>query len=133
MIDKTFDFANSEGTATSSGCHPTGADACTGGYVKQDWLQETCASTQTKITATYDKAAATGMPVVSNKSIVGVGSKGVLKGKGLVLASGVDNVIIQNIHITVSFHDLPPTTWLTTTSGSQPSVRLGWRRHQPPG
>ncbi|KAK0640353.1 putative pectin lyase F [Lasiodiplodia hormozganensis] len=100
MIDKTFDFANSEGTATGTACRPTGTSACTGSFQKQDWIQDTCESYQQKYTATWDKAAATGMPVASNKSIVGVGSKGVLNGKGLVLKEGAKNIIIQNIHIT---------------------------------
>lgn len=103
MIDKTFDFANSEGTATGTACRPTGTSACTGSFQKQDWIQDTCESYQQKYTATWDKAAATGMPVASNKSIVGVGSKGVLNGKGLVLKEGAKNIIIQNIHITVGF------------------------------
>ena len=49
---------------------------------------------------TYDTAALTPLEVKSNKSIVGVGSAGVLRGIGLRLANGVQNVIIQNIHIT---------------------------------
>jgi pectin lyase len=41
-----------------------------------------------------------GLTVGSNKSIIGVGAKGVLRGKGLRMANGAKNVIIQNIHIT---------------------------------
>lgn len=40
------------------------------------------------------------MNLASNKSIVGVGSTGVIRGKGLRLVNGVSNVIIQNLHIT---------------------------------
>ncbi|KAL5355921.1 pectin lyase fold/virulence factor [Aspergillus floccosus] len=47
---------------------------------------------------TYDNAARTPLDVGSNKSIVGVGSKGVLKGKGLRVWGGKSNVIIQNIY-----------------------------------
>lgn len=50
----------------------------------------------------YDKAGATSLVVGSNKSIVGVGSKGVIQGKGLRLPATSKNVIIQNVHITVS-------------------------------
>ena len=39
----------------------------------------------------------------SNKSIVGVGSSGVIMGRGLQLSGGISNVIIQNILITVQF------------------------------
>lgn len=49
----------------------------------------------------FDKAGTTPLVVGSNKSIVGVGAKGVLQGKGLRLPKTSKNVIIQNIHITV--------------------------------
>lgn len=52
---------------------------------------------------TWDKAGGTALVVASNKSIVGVGNKGIIIGKGLRLAGGTTNVIIQNIHITVSY------------------------------
>lgn len=41
-----------------------------------------------------------GINVGSNKSIIGVGNKGVIRGKGLRMANGAKNVIVQNIHIT---------------------------------
>ncbi|KAG9999231.1 polysaccharide lyase family 1 protein, partial [Aureobasidium melanogenum] len=41
-----------------------------------------------------------GITVNSNKSLVGQGNKGVIKGKGLRMANGVKNIIIQNIAIT---------------------------------
>ncbi|KAH6977595.1 pectin lyase fold/virulence factor [Ilyonectria sp. MPI-CAGE-AT-0026] len=47
----------------------------------------------------YDVAGTKPMAVGSNKSLVGVGSKGVIVGKGLRL-NGATNVIIQNIHFT---------------------------------
>jgi pectin lyase len=53
------------------------------------------------VSCTYTNAARNPINVGSNKSIVGVGSAGVIKGKGLRLTGGVTNVIIQNIHITV--------------------------------
>ncbi|KAG5747397.1 hypothetical protein H9Q70_009913 [Fusarium xylarioides] len=79
-LERTFDFKGSEGSATETGCAPWG-------------------------TVKYDKAGLNPLMVGSNKSIIGVGSKGVIKGKGLRLANGVKNVIIQNIHIT----DLNPS------------------------
>lgn len=54
----------------------------------------------TSISVTYDTAGVAGINVGSNKSIIGVGSKGVIRGKGLRMANGAKNVIIQNIHIT---------------------------------
>jgi len=50
---------------------------------------------QPSIQVSYDKAGIAGINVGSNKSIVGVGSKGVIRGKGLRIANGAKNVIIQ--------------------------------------
>ncbi|CAE6466894.1 unnamed protein product [Rhizoctonia solani] len=51
-----------------------------------------------QVTATYKKAGTSGIRVKSNKTILGKGTAGWIKGKGLML-SGVSNVIIQNIRI----------------------------------
>lgn len=40
---------------------------------------------------TYDTAGVSGINVGSNKSIIGVGSKGVIRGKGLRMANGAKN------------------------------------------
>ncbi|CAI4214944.1 unnamed protein product [Parascedosporium putredinis] len=53
-----------------------------------------------KVSVTYDKAGILGITVKSNKSLIGVGNKGIIKGKGLRMVSGVSNIIIQNVHIT---------------------------------
>lgn len=42
-----------------------------------------------------DKAGVEGIAVTSNKTILGVGSNGTIKGKGLRIANGASNVIIQ--------------------------------------
>lgn len=55
---------------------------------------------QPKVSVTYDKAGISGINVGSNKSIVGEGDKGVIRGKGLRVANGAKNIIIQNVHIT---------------------------------
>lgn len=92
MIDQTWDFTDSEGTTTDqccpNSCQPNG----------QLWIMDTCdVATES---CTYDNAAKDPISVGSNKSLVGVGSKGVIKGRGLRLIGGVENVIIQNIHFT---------------------------------
>jgi pectate lyase len=51
---------------------------------------------------TYYNAARSPIKVASNKSLVGVGSSGVIKGRGLTIGGGATNVIIQNIFFTVS-------------------------------
>lgn len=46
---------------------------------------------------TYPKAPKQGIKVGSNKTILGIGSKGIIKGKGLSFAG--KNVIVQNIQV----------------------------------
>jgi pectin lyase len=48
---------------------------------------------------TYDAAGTLGITVGSDKTIVGDGSKGIIKGKGLRIVNGAQNVILQNIQI----------------------------------
>lgn len=101
LIDKTFDFTNSEGKTTKNVCRDSRTSACPGGTTTgQNWIQDTC-TTGTWVSGTFENAGRTGLKVASNKSIVGVGNKGVIKGKGLSLTGGVSNIIIQNVHITV--------------------------------
>ncbi|KAJ1302352.1 hypothetical protein OPQ81_001166 [Rhizoctonia solani] len=99
LLDRTYDFTDTEACSppwapTGPGCAPW---SCTpnpqlsldgGGW---------CGSNPA-ITATYKKAGTSGIRVKSNKTILGKGTSGWIKGKGLLL-SGVSNVIIQNIRI----------------------------------
>lgn len=96
-IDKTFNFIGSEGSVTEMGCR--NKNVCTFLNGGQDWIKPDCDSEQAPVQVTYDKAGTVGIIVGSNKSIVGVGNKGVLHGKGLRLKQGASNVIIQNLHI----------------------------------
>jgi pectin lyase len=100
VLSKTFDFRGTEGTATATGCAPYGtASACQVAINQNDW----CTNYQPnapKVTVSYDKAAVSAITVASDKTILGEGSKGVIIGKGLRIANGAKNVIIQNIHIT---------------------------------
>lgn len=99
-LEKTFDFTGTEGTTTEEGCAPYGtATGCQTSINQNDWCNNYQPDAP-KVTVTYDNAAKLGINVGSNKSIVGIGNKGVIKGKGLRLVSGVNNIIIQNIHIT---------------------------------
>ncbi|PWY75983.1 putative pectin lyase [Aspergillus sclerotioniger CBS 115572] len=100
ILDRTFDFTGTEGTETTSGCAPWGtASQCQQAINLHNWCDNYEASAP-KVTVTYDKAGILPITVNSNKSIVGVGSKGVIKGKGLRVVSGAKNVIIQNIAVT---------------------------------
>ncbi|KAL4733914.1 pectin lyase B [Aspergillus similis] len=100
ILTKTFDFTGTEGTTTETGCAPWGtASACQLAINQNDW----CTNYQPdapSVSVTYDNAGVLGITVKSNKSLVGEGSSGVIKGKGLRIVSGASNIIIQNIAIT---------------------------------
>ncbi|KAK7702587.1 hypothetical protein SLS64_009550 [Diaporthe eres] len=101
VLTKTFDFTNTEGTTTEAGCAPYGtASGCQLAINKDDWCKNYQASSPTVSSITYDKAAWNAIKVQSNKSLVGQGSAGVIKGKGVYMANGVKNIIIQNVHFT---------------------------------
>ncbi|KAF2713008.1 polysaccharide lyase family 1 protein [Pleomassaria siparia CBS 279.74] len=105
VLDKEYNFKGTEGTTTEAGCRPA-SNKCPGNggqdaINKASWCTNGNAGAGVKtMTVTYDTAAVAGINVGSNKSIIGVGSKGVIRGKGLRIANGAKNVIIQNIHIT---------------------------------
>ncbi|KAL4928769.1 polysaccharide lyase family 1 protein [Aspergillus undulatus] len=100
VLSKTFDFTGSEGTSSETGCAPWGTDdACQVAINANDW----CTNYQSdapSVDVSYDNAGTLGITVNSDKTILGEGSAGVIKGKGLRIVSGVSNVIIQNIAIT---------------------------------
>ena len=96
LTNPRFNFKGSEGTATETGCRPA-SNKCPGNG-GQDAINHASWCTNgnagagaTSISVTYDKAGVAGINVGSNKSIIGVGSKGVLRGKGLRMANGAKN------------------------------------------
>jgi pectin lyase len=105
VVDKEFNFKNTEGTTTGTGCRPA-SNKCPGNGGQDainsaNWCTNGNAGAgATSILVTYDTAGVTPINLGSNKSIIGVGSKGVIRGKGLRIANGAKNVIVQNIHIT---------------------------------
>jgi pectin lyase len=100
LIDKTFDFTGTEGSATTAGCYQSTCTLANGGQDYLDTSAGSCdGSNMIATTVTYDVAGTKPLKVAANKSILGVGSAGVIKGKGLQLADGVGNVIIQNVHM----------------------------------
>ncbi|KAL2131843.1 hypothetical protein VTI74DRAFT_4557 [Chaetomium olivicolor] len=99
-LDRTFDFTGTEGTATETGCAPWGTgSACQTAINKNSWCNNYQPNAP-KVSVKYDKAGILGITVKSNKSLVGIANKGVIKGKGLRIVGGVSNIIIQNVHIT---------------------------------
>ncbi|KAH8651450.1 pectin lyase 2 [Xylariales sp. PMI_506] len=99
ILTKTFDFTGTEGTSTETGCAPWGtASACQLAINQNDW----CTNYEPdapSVTVKYDVAGVLGITVGSNKSLVGSGSAGIIKGKGLRIIDA-SNVIIQNIQVT---------------------------------
>ncbi|APA13447.1 hypothetical protein SS1G_07942 [Sclerotinia sclerotiorum 1980 UF-70] len=111
VLDKTWDFAGTMGTKTEPGCKPR-SNTCTNGAGQDSlnifgWCQQSANADQSlpKPTVTYDVAAIppNAIKLGSNKSIIGVGSLGKIKGRGFFIA-GAKNIIIQN----VEFVDLNP-------------------------
>lgn len=99
LLDKEYNFLESEGTTTENGCRP---DSNTCGSKGQDALDgpNWCSASYPTVEVTYDVAATKPIDIKSNKSIVGVGDKGVVRGKGFRVVSGAENIIFQNFHIT---------------------------------
>ncbi|CAG5154301.1 uncharacterized protein ALTATR162_LOCUS3551 [Alternaria atra] len=99
VLNKVFDFTGK--TATGAGCDKTTCSAKSGGG--QYYLGDlSCGgSDMTAVSSiTYDAAGETALKIGSNKSILGVGGKGVIKGKGVSIAKDASNVIIQGVEFT---------------------------------
>ncbi|KAM5347435.1 hypothetical protein ACJ41O_010440 [Fusarium nematophilum] len=100
VLEQEYDFTGSEGTASETGCAPWGTGAgCQTAINKDDWCNNYQPDAPT-VDVSYDKAGLNPIIVASDKTIIGTGSKGVIKGKGLRITGGSQNIIIQNIHIT---------------------------------
>ncbi|EGG04771.1 family 1 polysaccharide lyase [Melampsora larici-populina 98AG31] len=102
LIDRVFDFADSEGNVTGPGCSIW--PQCSNGALTQVAIDFRGWCGQQKnarhLTVNYRKAAMTPLVIGSNKSLLGVGAKGVIRGKGVVINKPDRNVIIRNIHFT---------------------------------
>ncbi|KAL4754349.1 putative pectin lyase F-1 [Aspergillus terricola var. indicus] len=98
-LDEYVPYLTPLGTTTTQ-CCSTRTTTCEGGTsAGQASIVDSC-DDGTWISCTYDNAGPSPPDVGSNKSIVGVGSAGVIRGKGLRIRGGASNVIIQNIHLT---------------------------------
>lgn len=95
LIDQEYDFTGT--SATEAGCSRTSCTVASGGQLYLGDLSCTGSDTVAMSSISYDAAGPTALTVGSNKSIISSNGKGVLKGKGLSLASGASNVIIQGI------------------------------------
>uniref|UniRef100_K3WBS2 pectin lyase n=1 Tax=Globisporangium ultimum (strain ATCC 200006 / CBS 805.95 / DAOM BR144) TaxID=431595 RepID=K3WBS2_GLOUD len=108
-LNRSFDFRGTEGTKTEAGCRPLSNRQCiakNNGYKGQDVILQSGGMANTggcvegtSVTVTYDIAATKNpLQVGPNKTIRGIGTSGVIIGKGLWLNG--DNIILQNVHIT---------------------------------
>ncbi|CUA68993.1 hypothetical protein RSOLAG22IIIB_08245 [Rhizoctonia solani] len=95
LLDRTYDFTDTEGSVTATGCKPW---TCSPNPQLAINANNWCSADAAKLSITYKKAGTSGITVGSNKTILGKGSSGWIKGKGLRLV-GSTNVIIQNIRI----------------------------------
>ncbi|KAL1642422.1 hypothetical protein SLS58_005496 [Diplodia intermedia] len=125
VLKQTSDYLESEGTATGTDCLNVGTDdAC---QIQIDTGSGCGDKDSTSIT--YYTAPKTPIDVASNKTIIGVGSVGVIRGKGLRFPDGASNIIVQNVAIT----DLNPKyVWVSFITGqtrnrNNPSLK----RHRP--
>lgn len=98
VLQQTFDFTTTSVSAT--GCAPWGTgSACQEAINANSW----CTNYEPdapSVTVSYSPAATLGITITSNKSLIGSGSKGVIKGRGIRMVSGASNIIVQNIEIT---------------------------------
>ncbi|TEB33083.1 pectate lyase [Coprinellus micaceus] len=99
VLDKIFDFTSSEGTARITACEPwTCSPNAQLALDTNSWCSNYYPNAA-KTTVTYNKAGLNPLKVGSNKTLLGKGSNGGIKGKGLKI-TGANNIIIQNIKIT---------------------------------
>ncbi|KAI4910412.1 hypothetical protein J4E90_007847 [Alternaria incomplexa] len=99
LLTQQFDFTGK--TTSGAGCDKTTCSAKSGGG--QYYLGDlSCGgSDMTPVSSiTYDAGGSSALKVGSNKSILGIGGKGVIKGKGLSIAKDASNVIIQGVEFT---------------------------------
>lgn len=106
VLQQTFDFTDTEGTTTETGCAPWGTDSgCQLAINKDSWC-DNYQSDAASVSVTYDNAGLNPIEVASDKTIIGDGTSGVIKGKGLRMAvrdCAAPNVIVESTE--------PP--WLT--------------------
>ncbi|POM61232.1 Pectate lyase [Phytophthora palmivora] len=110
ILQQEFDYRGrgSEGTTTEDGCRPLSNQQCiakNNGCKGQDVILQSGGMSGTggctdgiSVEVTYDNAGPNPLEVHGNKTIRGVGTSGVIIGKGLWILGS--NVIVQNIHIT---------------------------------
>ncbi|CEL56710.1 hypothetical protein RSOLAG1IB_08036 [Rhizoctonia solani AG-1 IB] len=95
VLNRTYDFTDSQGSTTATGRKPW---TCSPNPQLAINANNWCAADAAKVTITYRNTGTSGLPVGSNKTILGKGTSGWIKGKGLQLV-GSKILIVQNIRI----------------------------------
>ncbi|KAJ7777140.1 pectin lyase-like protein [Mycena metata] len=98
LLESIYDFTSNEGTTTGTICKPWTCSPNPQVAIDANSWCEDDEPSAAKSTATWYKAGTTPLAVASNKTLLGKGSSGGIKGKGLKI-SGASNIIIQNIQI----------------------------------
>jgi pectate lyase len=96
-LDRGFDFGGSEGQSVERGCIVRQCPAGTASELALNVAGFCDGRTAARVD--YDKAGRAPLQVGSNKTLIGVGSAGAIRGKGLTLKGGAHNIIIRNITI----------------------------------
>jgi pectate lyase len=97
LVAGTIDFTGTEGSITSNACLLSDCSPPT----QNEYIVDKLGACDGKPTApfTYDKAGTTPLAVGSDTSIVGIGANATIRGKGLSIAHGAHNVMIENLTI----------------------------------
>lgn len=99
-VATTIDYTGTEGKSTGDGCYPY--NLCNAPYKSESLVllnaSDTHCSGKIVTPIPYDTAGKHPLVVGSNKTLIGVGRAGALKGKGLRLAHA-QNVIIRNLTV----------------------------------
>ncbi|XP_015598052.1 probable pectin lyase B [Cephus cinctus] len=100
ILNRSFDFRDSMGKTTERGCFHRNCNGKPGPSQVGLNFDNYC-NGRTATSVTYDKAGRSGTILVgSNKTLLGSGNKGAIRGAGLMIKGGVSNIIIRNIAIT---------------------------------
>lgn len=101
-VASAIDFTDTEGITQVTGCYAN--QICTAPAKTEITMLTnpgyTHCNGKNQFDVSYKKAALRGLLVGSNKTLVGVGQSGAIKGKGLTLTGGVKNIIIRNLSFT---------------------------------
>jgi pectate lyase len=97
VLNKEFDFTGKK--TSGPGCDRKECSAAKGGQFFLGTLS--CGGSDTvPATVSYDAGSDESLTLKGNKTILGVGGKGVIKGRGIKVDPGASNIIIQGITMT---------------------------------